>query len=221
MQNFKQLKAYQRGYRDNWAQGINLRVHRALSWLQKAEKERESKDLDGEFIALWIAFNAAYANDYDNEIRTGARDTFQQFINRLVTYDQDRELYNVIWTHYPAAIRSFMNNEFVFQPYWDSINGRTDPGAWKEPFEKAKHRANQALAEQEIAVSLSILLDRMYTLRNQLIHGGATYGSSLNRKQLKNATEILGQIIPIMIKLMMKNAHDLWAPAIYFHEQPK
>ena len=56
MKTFKQLKAYQRGYRDGWAQGINLRVHRALSWLQKAEKERENNDLDGEFIALWISF---------------------------------------------------------------------------------------------------------------------------------------------------------------------
>ncbi len=54
------LKARQRAERDQHAEGIALRTHRALSWLNRAEL---CDDKDGRFIFLWIAFNAAYAND--------------------------------------------------------------------------------------------------------------------------------------------------------------
>lgn len=37
---------------------VRLRVHRALSWLEQAER---TTDLDTRFIFLWIAFNAIYA----------------------------------------------------------------------------------------------------------------------------------------------------------------
>lgn len=45
---------------------LRLRVHRALSWLDRAE---QADDLDGRFIFLWIAFNAAYATEIDERQR--------------------------------------------------------------------------------------------------------------------------------------------------------
>ena len=38
---------------------FTLRMHRALSWLQRAEAAGEDDDVA--FVCLWIAFNAAYA----------------------------------------------------------------------------------------------------------------------------------------------------------------
>ena len=49
-------------HRQEWdSQPVNrsLRLHRALSWLNRAE---QVKDDDGRFIFLWIAFNAAYVS---------------------------------------------------------------------------------------------------------------------------------------------------------------
>ena len=42
-------------------------MHRALSWLEKAE---QSDDLDSRFIFLWISFNAAYAKDLGSSLRS-------------------------------------------------------------------------------------------------------------------------------------------------------
>lgn len=42
-----------------YPEATRVRIHRALSWLERAEKE--SKDPDATFIFLWIAFNAACA----------------------------------------------------------------------------------------------------------------------------------------------------------------
>jgi hypothetical protein len=38
------LKARQRAQRDSWPQPLALRVHRALSWLERAEQEPDDHD---------------------------------------------------------------------------------------------------------------------------------------------------------------------------------
>ena len=43
--------------------GFSLRVHRALSWLRRAEAAGDDDDIA--FICQWIAFNAVYAQDVD------------------------------------------------------------------------------------------------------------------------------------------------------------
>ena len=62
---------------------------------------------------------------------------------------------------------------------------------------------------------LSIVLSRMYTLRNQLIHGGATCGSQINREQLRDCVAFLGKLVPFIIQLMMDNPNTLWGDAAY------
>jgi len=50
---------------------------------------------------------------------------------------------------------------------------------------------------------LSIVLDRLYVLRNQLVHGGATWQSAANRRQVRDGAQILTSLLPIVIDLMM------------------
>ncbi|OBY90989.1 hypothetical protein A6723_020470 [Pseudomonas sp. AU11447] len=59
---YQTLKERHRRERDGEHLNLRLRVHRALSWLDRAE---QADDLDGRFIFLWIAFNAAYACEID------------------------------------------------------------------------------------------------------------------------------------------------------------
>jgi hypothetical protein len=53
--DYSHLKERQRSEREN----LSLRVHRALSWLHRAESCEN--DFDGRFISLCTAFGAAYA----------------------------------------------------------------------------------------------------------------------------------------------------------------
>ena len=71
---------------------------------------------------------------------------------------------------------------------------------------KSGVKVNAALAAQDTATVLFVLFDRLYTLRNQMVHGGATYNSSANREQLKDACKILGSILPVMLSIIQKNA---------------
>jgi len=52
-------------------------------------------------------------------------------------------------------------------------------------------------------------------LRNQLLHGGATWNSRVNRDQIKEGTNLLGKLIPIVIHTMMSNPNLLWGDPCY------
>jgi hypothetical protein len=210
--DYATLKTRQRAERDDYPINMGLRVHRSLSWLDRAER---CEDDDGRFIFLWIAFNAAYANEIGDQERDSEQKVFVRFLDKLVALDKDHVLYELIWTEFPYSIRVLLDNQFVYQPFWDHHNGRTVDDAWKAKFDKAKAAANRALASHKTTQVLSIVLSRMYTLRNQLIHGGATWNSSVNREQLRDCSAFLGKLVPFVIQLMMDNPGTLWGDASY------
>lgn len=207
-----ELKARQRAERESHSEGLALRVHRALSWLDRAE---QCEDEDGRFIFLWIAFNAAYANEILDGERSHEKKAFAIFLEKLVELDSDDILYQLIWTEFSGSIRVLLNNRFVFEPFWEYHRRKITEEQWKSTFERAKAAANHALAQHRTADALSIVLSRMYTLRNQLVHGGATWNSKVNRDQLKDCVGFLGQLVPYVIKLMLDNPDTLWGDAIY------
>ena len=44
---------------------------------------------------------------------------------------------------------------------------------------------------------------RLYALRNQLIHGGVTWNSSVNRAQVRDGRALLARVLPVMLGVMM------------------
>lgn len=212
----QELKAYQREHRERWGTGVNIRVHRALSWLYRAEQELNRDDSDAAFIFLWLSFNAAYANEYEGVTRAKARETYVAFFERIVGYDQPRVIYNILWQKYSGAVRSLLENKFVFQRFWDHATGVPGADDWEAKFSAAKRTSQQALAAQDTVTVLSIVMDRLYTLRNQLVHGGATWNGSWNRQQLRDSVGLLSELMPVIIALMMQHGTDVWGDASYY-----
>lgn len=79
----------------------------------------------------------------------------------------------------------------------------------------ANNRALKALGRQDTAEVLQIILSCLYTLRNQLVHGGSTWNGSVNRAQLRDGTKIMEKIVPVIIHLMMENPSQVWGSATY------
>ncbi|WP_417607290.1 hypothetical protein [Oceanimonas baumannii] len=205
------LKERQRRERDTHPEGLALRVHRALSWLHRAE---QCDDEDGRFVFLWIAFNAAYANEL-GEQRMLEGEKFNRYLARLVELDTSQQLYDLVWQSYSGAIRVLLDNPYVYQPFWDHRNGLATGENWESRFAAAKRFANGALASKDTASVLAVVFNRLYTLRNQLIHGGATWNSRMNRQQLRDANAILGELVPVIIGIMMDHAELVWGEASY------
>jgi len=211
--NYERLKERHRAERDAWHPNLSLRVHRALSWLDRAEQL--SEDPDGRFLFLWIAFNAAYATEIDERFRLSEQETFRAFLAKLVELDSAGRIAGLVWTEFPNSIRVLLDNKYVFQDFWNCRNGSLSEDEWKRRFAGAKKAAKAALAAHDTVTVLAVVLSRIYTLRNQLIHGGATWGSSVNREQLRDCVNLMGKLVPLVIEIMMDNPATLWGDACY------
>ena len=190
----EQLKAKQRDLRDGFPLLLTLRVHRSISWLRRAEQEDD--DLD----------RAAQGNECER---------FQLFLAAHVGMDSSNRIYDAIWQRFAHEIRLLLDNKFVFAPFWRHQADELGGAGWGVSFDAAKRAANRALAEKNTAVGLSILFDRLYILRNQIILGGATWDSSANRNQVRDGAAPLGCLLPVFIALMMDHPGAEWAMPMY------
>lgn len=187
--------------RSGFHSDFNLRIHRALSWLNKAGSCGNDHDIA--FINLWIAFNAAYANEFEKNL--GDKQSFQEFLFQICHLDQQQnQIYDLIWHKFSGSIRLLLENRYVHQAFWDYHNGHISIEDWQDKFTRTKDSAYRALQKQNTVQMLSVIFNLLYTLRNQIIHGGATYNSRANREQLKDARNILEEIVPAIVDIMLQ-----------------
>lgn len=176
-----------------------MRLHRAISWLKRAEAE--AKDDDARFIFLWIAFNAAYAHELGLE-QTG-REALRAFLKKLVAADSGRTLHKVVFEQFTGPVRLLIDNKFVFEPFWRALREHDASNAWGERFYRDKNAALKAVVSADTVTVLGVVFDRLYVLRNQLVHGGATWGSSVNRAQVHDGANLLATLLPTIVSLML------------------
>ena len=210
---FAALKERQRAIRDGFPEPLGLRVHRAISWLGRAEDEADDHDV--RFILLWVAFNAAYAQDVGGADSSGERSAFRMFFDALVRFDDSKRIYKVVWQRFPGEIRVLLNNQYVFAPFWSHHNGIDGFENWAASLAASQRVIATAMAQQDTSRLLSIVFDRLYVLRNQLVHGGSTWNSSVNRQQVKDGAAVLGALMPVFIDIMMDQPGQDWGTPFY------
>lgn len=204
------LKQRLREERDDMEKNHATRLHRAVSWLLASEKYQD--DFDMAFISKWISFNSCYGVLNETE-QLSERRSFQRFVGQVVELDTNNQIYNSLWLNFSNFVRGLLNNQYVFSPYWDSINNGDD--SWKESFQRSESVVRSALANQDVPLLLSVVMDRLYVLRNQLMHGGATYQSRVNRDQVRDGSNLLGELLPIIISIMIENPDGEWGEIFY------
>ena len=183
---------------------FNLRIHRGLSWLKKAQQL--DQELDLQFIALWVSFNAIYAQDL---LISQDKQSLRQFLHLICQKDQEDKIYNILWEKYSQPIRVLLDNQYIYQGFWDYQNEKISLEACKTGLVAEKQKVLNALGHKDSVDILMVLFNRLYTLRNQIVHGGATYNSSVNRSQLKDACRILEVLLPVFILVLLENAQSL------------
>lgn len=207
------LKQELRRKRDNMQENHAVRLHRAVSWLACAEEQRENLDLA--FISLWIAFNACYSVDDGSDYMLSERQKFQDFLYKLVKHDADKAIYNCLWKEFSGPVKALINNHYVFKPFWDAQYQGGDESIWKPRYEKSQKAAMTFLAKQKVPELLGVVLDRLYILRNQMMHGGATYQSQVNREQVRDGANMLFVLLPNIISIMMDSENEDWGEIYY------
>ena len=205
------LKERHREIRDDQPEALRLRVHRALSWLIRSEQEVD--DQDARFIFQWIALNAAYAREFGRE--ETERERARVFIQALVGLDEERSLHQALFSQFTGPIRTLIDNKFTFEPFWTAMRTHDSSDRWQVSFSNGKKAALSAIMQGDTVKVLGIVFDRLYVLRNQLIHGGATWNSQINRAQIADGAAILGTLVPLVIAIMMKHPEQDYGDVLY------
>lgn len=213
MADVEALVGKNREIRGGLPETLRLRLHRALSWYQRARKEQG--DPDAQFIFYWVAFNAAYCDDAAEAMYKNERSRFQEYFGKIVRYDQNGTIHDAIWKRFCQSIETFLSNRYVFSPFWKYHNGVPGYENWVESFERSQMKVQLALVRKDTVTILSVLFDRLYVLRNQLMHGGATWNSAVNRQQVKDSAGILEFLLPLFLDVMMDHPEEYWGNPHY------
>ncbi len=206
------LKERHREIRDAQPEALRLRIHRAISWLSRSEQE--AGDPDARFVFQWIALNAAYAREFSRD--ETERDRVRIFFETLVALDQSgKRLHQALFRQFSGPVRTLIDNKFTFEPFWTAKRTHDSSGSWETRFIASKKASLAAVMNGETAAVLWVVFDRLYVLRNQLVHGGATWASRINRAQVADAVVILGTLVPLIVTIMMEHPRQDYGDVLY------
>jgi len=207
MKNFNQLKKMHRGLRDTYEESFSIRIHRSLSWLNRAEQE--DKDIDAKFIFIWISLNSAYSIHLDAYKNHGDEELRSEFFLTLLKNGQDK-IHEIIYERFSQEVRSILDNEYILNAFW------ADKDNWEVKLKNEKREVQEALRDRKQTIYiLTILFKRLYVLRNQIFHGGATWQGKLNRQQVKDGASLLSYLMPVLLEIMMLNPDENWGEIAY------
>lgn len=122
------LKDTLRAVGETMPEPTRIRIHRAISWLARAEAEDDNPD--ARFLFLWIAFNAAYAREFGKELTE--RDQLNAYFGALLALDGKWPLHAVLFREFSGAIRTLIENKFVFEPFWRAFREHDGSGGWDQ-----------------------------------------------------------------------------------------
>jgi hypothetical protein len=194
-------------------QPFAVRVHRALSWLEKAG---EPKELETRFIFAWIAFNALYGQAREGlptarslpDYGGGDRNEYIGFLNRLAGLDGDRLMQSA--TRIRPFLRELVGCKYLYFCYWRNMPD------WPESLQRDITAFGKAMERRGVGRVYSLAFDRLYVMRLQLLHGGATFGSRVNRKTLQLCEVVLRHLMYGILEVMIERGSGTdWGEASY------
>lgn len=191
-------------------QPLTDRVRRSLSWLRRAT-EVSDEDLPPRFVDVWIAFNALYGQArYLKEFESRDKDDFGEFILRLTELRSgQRQLGQLIGRkHFQARAQELVQNKYLWNEWWGRKLDKYGERSGKEVI-----RFERALRNGDSATTLSCLFERLWVLRNQVVHGSSSASTRKSRDALYPAILLLEEILPKFIRLMIHEGQgENWPP---------
>lgn len=182
------------------------RLRRAESWYQRS---REVETRTEKFMFLWIAFNAAYGfrMPFSQQDRRETQ-KFNNFLRKIEYLDTDETIYGILNNDCHELINELLRNQYTFEPFWKAVSGLSDSTDWEEEFESSKERAFRAFRNRDTPALLEVVFERLYAVRNQLLHGGATFETGWGMDQVSDGCEIMSALVPEIIRFMQADMEN-------------
>jgi hypothetical protein len=195
---FKQLQVQTGGVHQDW----QIRVHRSLSWLKRAEELIGIEDggADLRFMLLWVSLSALYSRwDAVRNAPWPDADARGRFVERVCCWDRER-VGRTLRTQRPL-VKKLLENFYLSNTFW---RDPTNPKAKGWAAADANY-LDRNLRDGEYCKVLGQVTDRLYVLRGQLVHGAATGGGKLNRQTLKYCLALMRVLTPLLIDVTLEH----------------
>lgn len=192
-------------------EATRVRIHRAFSWLSRAEQLADSDALDDRLIFLWIAFNTLYGQ-WDQELREPGRDkpSWQRFLSRVMELDAEGRIATLIQQE-RELILSLLGDPYLSAFFWQ------EPGEVRAAkSRKPRYDALTWYTQSRWGMILDRVMERVYLLRCQLVHGAASYGGTLNRGAIHRCAAMLQRVLIVVLLVIIDHGGDEdWGPLCY------
>lgn len=202
--------------REDRESDLRVRVHRACKALEQAEAIEAAAGGDESagdvaFVLRWVALNALYGRwDFERGMPQKDRVAVDEFTSEACRVDAEGRVL--------ASLRAvaddgkeLLANPFLVERFWK------DP-EWEQvrPNKRRAAEFRNELLEERPSAALQRLLMSVYFLRCQIVHGGATLGSGLNRVTVVPARRILGVLSSQLLALVVEHGLEMeWGPLNY------
>lgn len=181
-----------------------IRFHRACSWLAEAEKLDLESSVDQVLLYQWIGLNALYGQwDQSRHESLADRECWKVFLERMLELDSDGHLVSLLTTH-RGLVSAILGNGYLNRYFWQEPCSQNVSKSGNG----GRHKANSWYAEQRWLVIAEQVLERVYLLRCQLVHGAATLNSKLNRVALKHCTTLMNLLLPTFLLIWIDHGAD-------------
>jgi hypothetical protein len=208
-------------------QSYSDRKQRSYSWLAKAFRIIEPNDLETRFIFSWVSLNALYGVPWsclkcvNRDRRRDPRHDYEDllwFIQVICRLDSDEKQIWDILKRNGKIIDDTVDDVFLLKDYWE-----TEPLASDNKLKERKDDGRQTVddarrREDPIPILRVLLLHRLRTLRNQLIHGAATDRYSTRRKKAEDDFQrqagLLEGLVGAFLGVMEAEGHRISWPCI-------
>lgn len=189
---------------------LSIRIHRSCSWLRRAQEAARTSgadSLDDQLVLLWIAFNSLYGVwDDDENHPMGDIESVRNFLLIMLELDRHDTYGKLLQRERKLAERLF-DNMYLDHYFWRGLNeGEGDDETWKNMPQKGRRYLDDGRAELALD---RLLIFRVYQIRCQLVHGGATHGSKLNRQSVADCGRLLHQVLDCTLRIIIERADDL------------
>lgn len=184
--------------------GWDSRLYRARSWIQRAasQRVRDPPDFDGRFIFYWIGFNAMYGQaEYLAEPRQREEVRVRDFVGKMIRLDHETRHIRRVLRQVKDEITTLLKNQFLWREYW--TDGFTDGLSTSIRYAEGDVEA-ALVGGGPIGLLTRRVLERLYELRIQLVHGCSKDGSTANRDSVEPAVTVLKRLVPLFWATMKR-----------------
>ncbi|MDF1845503.1 MAG: hypothetical protein P1U77_29185, partial [Rubripirellula sp.] len=169
------------------------------------------QDYDLAICGQWTAFNALYGQ-WDGAKREPVADVscWRHFLDRMLSLDHDGSLAEILSEHRPLVLAIF-DDEYLSKYFWQDPTYQRATKA-----RKTKFSAQSWYVEKNWLLILDRLVERIYLLRCQIVHGAATYNSSYNRIAIRHCVQMMNHILFAFLHIWIHQAaNEDWGIMCY------